>query len=705
MLAQQSVGERRADLDAALPGGLGQRTVNVDVHPVQGGDPGAGSAPRTDGPVASPRGTHPAGSPGTGSSIHKRPGAPAWPEAGGRVGDFNLLRQLGKGAFGRVFLAVEEPTTRHVVVKVSKQKCDEAKVLGRLGHRNVVAVLSAPHDIASGLYLVVMPYLGSATLEDLLEVAYPLRKPGNPRPQSADVIAAAARRNLRPADPVPTDQKPDPFLARAGYVDGIVWLGVRMADALSAVHQSGFVHHDLKPSNVLLGLDGQPRVLDFNLASDVRNAKSRLGGTLPYMPPEHLNAVRHPDVPGQMDARGDVYSLGVILYELLTGAHPFGRFPKAKSVKTAADEMLARQKLGVRPVRERNPDVPPRLARLVERCLAFNAADRPPTAAAIAAELRHCYSAKKKALQFLGTRPGRMAVTAAALGLVSAATWMTSAQGRPVPVDYRALGVSAVADGRYAQAIPTLLTATQENPNDADAWLNLGRARLAQREWQAARQPLARAAELRPGHGPTEATLAWCLIKLGESDLAEAALQRAEGGGYSPAGLHALRGFDALQGREDRRAEAALERALAIDPNHRAAIVNRAELALRVAMDQNKFPAPAVFADVERALTAGPADAYLELWAARFYAWAAHKPPMARGPWAADPAAARARCLALLRQAAEHGVPDAIWKGDSTYTFLFGDPKVYARDWARPTAEADPSDFGRCVNPLVEFAG
>ena len=156
--------------------------------------------------------------------------------------------------------------------------------------------------------------------------------------------------------------------------------------------------------------------------------------------------------------------------------------------------------------------------------------------------------------------------------------------------------------------------------------------------------------------------------------------------------------------REDKRAEAALARALALEPNHRAALANRAELALRVAMEQNKLPPPSAFADVEQALAAGPTDAYLELWAARYYAWAAHKPPMARGPWAADPAAVKARCLALVRQAAEHGVPDGTWKAESTFTFLFGDPKVYARDWARPVAEADPSDYGRCVNPLVEFA-
>jgi tetratricopeptide (TPR) repeat protein len=283
---------------------------------------------------------------------------------------------------------------------------------------------------------------------------------------------------------------------------------------------------------------------------------------------------------------------------------------------------------------------------------------------------------------------------------------MASAEARPMPVNYRALGMTAVAEGRFAPAIPALLTATQQNPNDAEAWLNLGRARLGQKEWQGAKIALVKAAELRPGgHGPTEATLAWSLAKLGEFEEAEAALQRAEQGGYSPAALHALRGHCAVQMREDRRADAALTKALAIDPNNRAALLNRAELALRLAMDDNRLPTPDAFALVEKALTAGPTDAYVELWAARYYARAAHKPGGAKGDWHADPAAAKARCLALLRQAAEHGVPEGTWKGESTYTFLFGDPKVFSRDWVKPTAEADPSDFGRCGNPLVEFGG
>jgi eukaryotic-like serine/threonine-protein kinase len=703
MLSQQSVqGPTPASPDGAVPDGIAERTLNIPIVPVQ-------SAPPTHTPPGPAPLTNVAVPPSPGSSPTRKSGTSGWPDAGQKVGDFGLLRQLGKGAFGRVFLALEEPTTRHVVVKVSKQKCDEAKVLGKVGHKNVVSVLSAPHDLASGLYLIVMPYHGSATFEDLLELAYPLTKGRAERPRRADVVLTAARRNHHPHDPSADDLQPDPFLKKAGFIDGMVWLGIRLADALAAVHMCGYVHHDLKPSNVLLGLDGQPRLLDFNLASDAQNAKSRLGGTLPYMPPEHLAAVRHPGHGSPvMDVRGDVYSLGVILYELLTGTHPFGRFPKSRSVHTVADEMLARQKMGVRPVRERNPDVPHRLARLVERCLAFEATERPQTAAAVADELRQCYSVKKQALEFLAGRPGRVAITAATVGLVTGATWLATATAKSTITlreDHPAVGMAAFKDGRYADAVPELARATQDSPHDAELWLALGRARVAQGELKAARLDLERAAALRPGHGPSHATLGWCLARLGYHEEAQAAIGRAIRVGYNPAGLQSVKAFSHVQRREDPEAAEAVALALKQDPNNRAALVNRASLALLRATATSELPSAQAYEDVERAIAVGPDDGTLYLWAARFYSFSAHKPAQAKGDWHPDPEKMKEKCLAMLRKAVENGAPADMWKGDSTFAFLFGNPDVFAKDWKRPSKEADPAGYWRIGDPLKEFAG
>jgi Tfp pilus assembly protein PilF len=339
----------------------------------------------------------------------------------------------------------------------------------------------------------------------------------------------------------------------------------------------------------------------------------------------------------------------------------------------------------------------------VEKCLSFDPAERPQTAAAVAAEMKQCYSARKRALQFLATRPGRVAVTAAAVGVVSVASWMVSAQARATP-DYRRQGLAALSQGRYAEAVPNLAYATQTTPRDADLWLALGRSRLGQGEWQAARSDLEKAAELRPGHGPTEATLGWCLAKLGHHEAARAALARAEMSGYTPAALYVVRGFTHLQVRQDREADRAFARALEIDPRNRAAIVNRAYSGSTQAIAKSELPPTWAFEDVEKAVEAGSADAYLYHWAAEFYAWAAHKPAHVKGNWHPQPAAMKERCRELLRKAVEAGLPDAYWTQGSTFRFLFGEADVYAKDWVRPAHEADAWEYWRMGDPLVEFA-
>src|SRR5262249_30988081 len=111
----------------------------------------------------------------------------------------------------------------------------------------------------------------------------------------------------------------------SGYEREALRIVARLADGLAYAHEHGILHQDLKPANVLLREDGTPMLLDFNLAQDTKLRgnlpAAHVGGTLPYMAPEQLDAFR--DGRPRPDPRSDVYALGLILYELLTLRLPF----------------------------------------------------------------------------------------------------------------------------------------------------------------------------------------------------------------------------------------------------------------------------------------------------------------------------------------------------------------------------------------------
>src|SRR5262249_37411488 len=132
----------------------------------------------------------------------------------------------------------------------------------------------------------------------------------------------------------------------------------------------GIVHRDLKPANVLLTDDGTPMLLDFNLAADVRQAGGRVGGTLSYMAPEHLAAFAAMKLNGQeavVDHRSDLFALGVILFELLTGPPPFPRKPDG--VEPLVLSMIT-DRMGTPPrLRPDNPALTPAVESIVRHCL------------------------------------------------------------------------------------------------------------------------------------------------------------------------------------------------------------------------------------------------------------------------------------------------------------------------------------------------
>src|SRR5262249_4616877 len=128
-------------------------------------------------------------------------------------------------------------------------------------------------------------------------------------------------------------------LARLPMTDALLELACRLADGLAHAHDRGVCHRDLKPANILLADDGEPLLLDFNLSAEVCPGNSAtaalIGGTLPYMAPEQMKAFRDGDA--YPDFRADIYSIGLILHELLTGRIPT---PVTKGPAQAAMERL-----------------------------------------------------------------------------------------------------------------------------------------------------------------------------------------------------------------------------------------------------------------------------------------------------------------------------------------------------------------------------
>src|SRR5207237_4154266 len=116
-------------------------------------------------------------------------------------------------------------------------------------------------------------------------------------------------------------------LCGLSYIRAAAWLVAQLAQGLQHAHERGVLHRDIKPSNILVAADGQPLLLDFNLAQDqhVDPTQATLGGTVAYMAPEHLRALsaRSAALARQVDERSDIYSLGMVLYEMLAGPRPF----------------------------------------------------------------------------------------------------------------------------------------------------------------------------------------------------------------------------------------------------------------------------------------------------------------------------------------------------------------------------------------------
>ncbi len=258
---------------------------------------------------------------------------------------YTLIELLGSGGMAQVYLAHDEVLDRDVALKILREQYaedeefverfrQEARSAAGLAHPNIVSVYDQGRS-EDGAYYMAMEYVPRGTLKD--------------RIQRDGALAP----------------------------DAAVGVALQIADALSAAHERGVIHRDIKPQNVLVTRTGDVKVADFGIARAASGTRvTRTGhvlGTAGYMSPEQAKGEA-------VGPRSDLYSLGVVLYEMLTGNLPY-----------EADSALAQAVKHIHEPppspREANPEVPEALDALALKLLAKNPEDRYPSAAALASDL------------------------------------------------------------------------------------------------------------------------------------------------------------------------------------------------------------------------------------------------------------------------------------------------------------------------------
>jgi serine/threonine protein kinase/tetratricopeptide (TPR) repeat protein len=332
------------------------------------------------------------------------------PEVGDQLFGFRLLHELGRGSFARVFLAEQANLAgRLVALKVSDLGGDEPQTLAQLQHSNIVPVYSVHDNQSAGLRAVCMPYFGGASLSAVLKKLG--KTVGTARSGEQLVLALEDQQGsvrstierLKHDSKVATDPKILALLRQSTYTQAAAWIVAQLAEGLEHSHNRGILHRDIKPSNVLLGADGQPMLLDFNLAQVTRNESVRatLGGTVAYMAPEHLRALATPDTAEAqpVDHRADIYALGMVLFEMLAGHGPFSQSASYTPLPVLVETMATERSRTVPSLRQCRPEAPWSLESIVGKCLAPDPKGRYQQAGHLAEDLQ----------RFLDDRPLRYA--------------------------------------------------------------------------------------------------------------------------------------------------------------------------------------------------------------------------------------------------------------------------------------------------------
>jgi serine/threonine protein kinase/Flp pilus assembly protein TadD len=507
-----------------------------------------------------------------GESASREPPPPAPLQ---QLGDFRIIREVGHGGMGVVYEAEQVSLGRHVALKVlarkmlldarhSRRFVREAKAAARLHHTNIVPVFGVGEQ--DGLPYYVMQFIQGRGLDEVIEELRRLQHPARPAtlPEAPrqvgdllhkDVSVADVARSLltgefrapvgatvddaaRAADPAAA---PPPAASSAGslsdtsavssssvvlpgqsddshqgrgkkptYWQGVAHIGVQVAGALAHAHGQGVLHRDIKPSNLLLDLRGTVWVTDFGLAkADDQQDLTHTGdilGTLRYMPPEAFE--------GKSDRRGDLYALGLTLYELLALRPAFDEKDRPRLVKQVTTAEPAR-------LDRLNPAVPRDLVTIVHKAIDREPQRRYQTAGELAADLQHFLDdepiqARRLSIDERGWRWCRH--NPAVAGLLAALVVVFLGGFAGVTWKWREADLArADADQARRQAEERADEIRQgvERLNEANRLMQSGRRHADQGQWAEADRDLTKAVELRPDNSLVWAERADLYLRLG----------------------------------------------------------------------------------------------------------------------------------------------------------------------------------------------
>ncbi|MFC4903505.1 Stk1 family PASTA domain-containing Ser/Thr kinase [Kocuria oceani] len=342
-------------------------------------------------------------------------------------GRYELGPRIARGGTATVYRAVDTRLERTVAVKLmhphlaedpaaADRFVREARAAARLSHPHVVSVLDQGHA-ADGVPYLVMEHVEGSTLRDLL------RRRGALTPREALEVVEAA------------------------------------LDGLAAAHRAGLVHRDVKPENVLIATGGRVTVADFGLtrAVDQHTGSGTVLGTVGYASPELVTGQR-------VDTRADVYSAGIVLFELLCGRRPFEGAPLAVAHAHAEGR--------VPDLRSLDPGVPGALARLVARATARDPEDRPADAREMLEQLRAVRAVLRPEELDRAPAPRTGGPVPRATGADSARTGTTTPGGAPTEVLGRGAAGSPVPGGTRTEVLgrqqaPTETLRRREDPTEA----------------------------------------------------------------------------------------------------------------------------------------------------------------------------------------------------------------------------------------------